>query len=82
MTEHIVNGVNIAASPAYPKDGLCPTCREPFFRVEVRTQVLIEHEDGSLSRPVEPVEPEGPLFVPCGHDARSCFPPARGSSHA
>ena len=76
MADQIVNGVNIGYSPSLPADGLCPTCREPFYTVEVSTPVLVETKAGTFER-VEAPKIEGPYFVPCKHDARSCFPPAR-----
>jgi hypothetical protein len=74
VSDKYVNGVNVGASPSYPTDWLCPTCREPFSGVEMSSTVLIEHLDGT-KQAVQGM-PVGPYFTPCKHDARSCFPPA------
>lgn len=75
--QQIVNGVDIGASPSIPQDGLCPECREPFYRITMRTVVATQAVDGPIPT-IERASVEGPLFTPCGHDARSCFPPATG----
>lgn len=61
-----------------PRDGRCPECREPVAAVEVSYPVAFEPDQGLLGprrfELVEPAEPIGPRYVPCGHPYPSTAP--------
>lgn len=69
----LVNGVDISATPVFPRDGLCPECGQPFSGVQTSQIVAIQTFKG-LVEAVEAGEITDLSFTPCGHDARGCFP--------